>query len=224
MHVDDLIFFGETTQVEMIFKTLQQEVLLHEVGRLTHAGDELTYLGKIIMKTENGYELRSNDRLVQSYIKVCGVEKGKGVDTAVVRYTLQQEEQAVPLPIEEYTAFRMKLGKLLALSHDRADVQYAAMMIAKHAATPTTLDIWRLKRVARYLLKFPKMPLIFAETERPSQIIVWVDADWAGEQTTRRSTSGGVLQLGSSCLRSWARVQPCVSLSSAESEYYALCT
>ena len=75
MHVDDLIFFGETTQVETIFKTLQQEVLLHEVGRLSHAGDELTYLGKIIMKTENGYEVRSNDRLVQSYIKVCGVEQ-----------------------------------------------------------------------------------------------------------------------------------------------------
>ena len=155
---------------------------------------------------------------------MCGFEKGKGVDTAVVRYTLQQEEQAVPLPIEEYTAFRMKLGKLLALSRDRADVQYAAMMIARHAATPTSLDIWRLKRVARYLVKFPKMPLIFAENERPSHIVVWVDADWAGEQQTRRSTSGGVLQLGSSCLRSWARVQPCVSLSSAESEYYALCT
>ena len=44
MQVDDLIFFGELTQVETIFKTLQQEVLLHEVGRLTHAGDELTYL------------------------------------------------------------------------------------------------------------------------------------------------------------------------------------
>ena len=216
-HMDDLIFFGELTQVKMIFKTLQREMLLHE-------GDELTYLGKIIRKTESGYELRLNDRLAQSYIKVCGVEKGKGVDTAVVRYTLQQEEQAVPLPIEEYTAFRMKLGKLLALSHDRADVQYAAMMLARHAATPTSLDIWRLKRVARYLVKFPKMPLIFAEAERPSHIVVWVDADWAGEQQTRRSTSGGVLQLGSSCLRSWARVQPCVSLSPAESEYYTLCT
>ena len=49
MHVDDLIFFGETTQVETIFKNLQQEVLLHEVGCLSHAGDELNYLGKIIM-------------------------------------------------------------------------------------------------------------------------------------------------------------------------------
>ncbi len=98
--------------MKTIFKTLQQEVLLHKAGRLTHAGDELTYLGKII-----GERLR-------------GVEKGRGVDMAVVHYTLEQEEQAVTLPIEE---FKMKLDKLLTLSHGRADVQHTAMMIARHA-------------------------------------------------------------------------------------------
>ena len=38
------------------------------------------------------------------------------------------------------------------------------------------------------------MLIIFTEIERPTQISV--DADWAGEQQTRRSISGGVLQLG----------------------------
>ena len=85
MHVDDLIFSGPLPKVEMIFKTLQQEVLIHEVGRLVQPGDELTYLGKIITRTTHGFELRSNDKLVESYIRVCGVEASKGVDTAVVR-------------------------------------------------------------------------------------------------------------------------------------------
>ncbi len=58
----------------------------------THAGDELTYLGQII-----GERLRRVE--------------DKGVDKAAVCYTLEREEQAVPSPIKEYTAFSMKLGR-----------------------------------------------------------------------------------------------------------------
>ncbi len=123
-----------------IFKTLQHEVLLDEIGgRLAHTGDELTYLGKIIMRTKNGYELRPN---------------GKGVDTAVVCYKLEQE--AVPLPSERCTTFRMKLDRWLALSHDRADVP-CTMMIAKYAATNSC--------ATRYLVKFLKILLSLQEAE-----------------------------------------------------------
>ncbi len=45
---------------------------------------------------------------------MCGAENSEGVDTPVVRYTQTQEEQADKITLNEYTPFRMKLGKLLA--------------------------------------------------------------------------------------------------------------
>ena len=48
------------------------------------------------------------------------------------------------------------------------------------------------------------------------------DSDWAGDRVTRKSTSGGVLMMGSHLLKSWATTQPVIALSSGEAELYAL--
>ena len=50
----------------------------------------------------------------------------------------------------------------------------------------------------------------------------FVDADWAGELASRKSTSGGAVQLGDHLLRSWSSTQSTIALSSGESEYYAI--
>ena len=110
MHVDDLMFLGPVKAVETIFAELQKEVLIREVGRLTYPDGEVTYLGKIITRTRNGFELRAGDKLIDSFIRVCGAEGSKGVDTPAVRYTQIQEEQAEQLEPQEYTPIRTKLG------------------------------------------------------------------------------------------------------------------
>jgi len=58
----------------------------------------------------------------------------------------------------------------------------------------------------------------------PESISVTVNADWGSDASSRRSTSGGMLQIGSALLLSWSRTQHSVSLSSCESEYYAIVT
>eukprot|EP00969_Alexandrium_andersonii_P053230 2339561-Alexandrium_andersonii.AAC.1 len=50
-----------------------------------------------------------------------------------------------------------------------------------------------------------------------------VDSDWAGELSTRKSTSGGAAFWNGMLMSFWSRSQPVISLSSAEAEYYALC-
>lgn len=42
---------------------------------------------------------------------------------------------------------------------------------------------------------------------------VFVDRDWAGELSTRKSASGGMLQLGDHMLKSWSSTQTVISLS-----------
>ena len=53
-------------------------------------------------------------------------------------------------------------------------------------------------------------------------IDVLADTDWAGDATTRRSTSGGMIAVGDVAIKHWSRTQKGRSLSSTEAEYYAV--
>ena len=49
-----------------------------------------------------------------------------------------------------------------------------------------------------------------------------LDSEWAGDRDTRKSTSGGIVRLGSHCIKTWSSTQSSPALSSCEAEYYAL--
>lgn len=49
-----------------------------------------------------------------------------------------------------------------------------------------------------------------------------VDADWAGDQVTRRSTTGFIFRLAGGPISWKSRLQPTVALSSTEAEYRAI--
>ena len=50
----------------------------------------------------------------------------------------------------------------------------------------------------------------------------YVDSDWAGCSSTRKSTSGGLLYLLGTPIMAWSRTQSTVALSSGEAELYAM--
>lgn len=79
----------------------------------------------------------------------------------------------------------------------------------------------RLKRAARYLAQHPELSWC-VDGDGDVLIVVWVDSDWGGDQKSIRSTSGGVLCYGGCVVKTWARLQGSVSLSSSEAEYYSM--
>ena len=76
-----------------------------------------------------------------------------------------------------------------------------------------------LKRAVWYL--FPRAVLVFEEQELPKELNGWVDADFAGDLVSRRSSSGLVLLFGRHCLKTSSSVQEPIGLSSGEPEFYA---
>ena len=50
----------------------------------------------------------------------------------------------------------------------------------------------RLKRLARYLLKFPSEVWVYKYQQAPKELIVYTDFDWAQDPKTRKSMSGYV--------------------------------
>ncbi len=53
-------------------------------------------------------------------------------------------------------------------------------------------------------------------------IDVSVDSDWAGDDISRKSTSGAAIKLGGFTVKTYSRSQKSIALSSAEAELYAI--
>ena len=89
-------------------------------------------------------------------------------------------------------------------------------------SVPTVGHKRKLKRVARYLSGRRRVVWKYAWQGRPEAIEVYTDSDWAGCAKTRKSTSGGVIKVGSHVVKTWSRTQKAVALSSGEAEVIPL--
>ena len=54
------------------------------------------------------------------------------------------------------------------------------------------------------------------------QIVAYSDANWGACRTTRKSTTGGVLRVGSHTIKTFSKTQANIATSSAESEVTAM--
>ena len=108
------------------------------------------------------------------------------------------------------------------LAQDRVDLQYACKEASRRMAKPQVSDWAILKRIGRYLIGCPRYVQSMPWQAAPTRLDKFTDSDWAGCKATCRSTSGGVVQLGQHCIKSWSSTQATVALSSAEAELYAL--
>lgn len=85
---------------------------------------------------------------------------------------------------------------------------------------PTKL-FWKAgKHVLRYLRGTSGCGLWYRQ-EDEVKLCGFMDADWVGSPTDRKSTSGGVFSIGSTTVSWYSRKQRSVALSSAEAEYMA---
>ena len=116
------------------------------------------------------------------------------------------------------------MAKLNYLAHDRLDLKYATSCLASAVSSTSLGDMQAAKRVGRYLRKAPVAWQGFpCHDPRLGELLCYMDADWASDETSRRSTRG-VVTPGGGVLNCWARKQKSVALSSWESELFAAIT
>ena len=153
------------------------------------------------------------------------MESGKPVATPCctdAKYDDTKRFESGALVGTEATAYREVAARLKFLAMDRTDLQYAAKEVAKHMSNPCNLDWVKIKRVGRYLVGAPRYVQQYLWQEFGGHVDAFSDSDRPGDRVTRKSTSGGVLMMGSHLLKPWATTQPVIALSSGEAELYAL--
>ena len=99
-------------------------------------------------------------------------------------------------------------ARLNYLSQDRSDIQFATKCICSGMSRPSAEGLAKIKHAARYLVGASRLVWTFKfEDKNTDMIECYVDSDWAGNKTTRKSTSGGLMALGGTCVKSWSRSQ-----------------
>lgn len=84
------------------------------------------------------------------------------------------------------------------------------------------MDLNECYRIVKYLIKTKDHSLVFIGNENQHVLKVFTDANWAEDQSNRKSTSGSLCQMFGSTISWSCRKQNVVAISTTESEYYAL--
>ena len=78
---------------------------------------------------------------------------------------------------------------MLYLSHTRPDIAYVVGVVSQRSHDPKQRHLNEVYRILRYLMGPPGRGLLFKRTGRRN-VEMFTDADWAGDEEDRKSTSG----------------------------------
>ncbi|GJS85643.1 hypothetical protein Tco_0752184 [Tanacetum coccineum] len=99
------------------------------------------------------------------------------------------------------TLYRDMIGSLMYLTSSRPDLIYAVCLCARYQAKPTKKNLQAMKWIFRYLKGTINMGLWYSK-DNDMSLTAYADADHAGCQDTRRSTSRSAQFLGDKLMRS----------------------
>ena len=146
-------------------------------------------------------------------IQALGLDtNSNGVVTPTTKIELKEKD--VVLNSIMATMYRAITARGLYLSQDRSDIQYAIKEASRSMSSPKRSDWEKLKRIGRYLLDKKRYVIHYPYQEEVQKLETWVDSDHAGCQTTRKSTSAGVVTFGACTIKTWSSTQGVVALSS----------
>ena len=106
----------------------------------------------------------------------------------------------------EATEYRVDAARGNFLGVDRPDIQFAAKEISRKMSDPRRGDREKITRLAKYLNSpmTKRTRQMFRWSEWNDEITVWTESDLAGCRTTRKSTSGGALQVAGHTVKTWS--------------------
>ncbi|GKF15527.1 hypothetical protein Tco_0056989, partial [Tanacetum coccineum] len=117
--------------------------------------------------------------------------------------------------------YRGMIGTLLYLTASRPGLQFVICMCARYQARPTEKHLHAVKKIFWYLRGTINRGLWYLKDSLIA-LTTFADADHAGCQDTRRSTSGSMLFLGDRLVSWSSKRQKSIAISSTEAEYIAM--
>nr|GEZ19272.1 retrovirus-related Pol polyprotein from transposon TNT 1-94 [Tanacetum cinerariifolium] len=213
IYVDDIIFAAPILELFDLFANLMcSKFKMSMMGKISF------FLGLQISQSPRGIFINQSKYALES-LKKYGFESCDPVDTPMVEKSkLDKDKEGIAMDPAHY---RGMIGTLLYLTASRPDLQFAICMCAWYQARPTEKHVHAVKRIFRYLRGTVHRGLCYPK-EFSVALTAFADADHAGCQDTRRSTSESVQFLGERLISCSSKRQKSAAISSTEAKYIAL--
>ncbi|KAJ9507247.1 hypothetical protein QJQ45_006215 [Haematococcus lacustris] len=130
-------------------------------------------------------------------------------------------KEGSPLDSSSAHRYRELVGALLyASTCTRPDIAFAVGQLSRFMQAPTQQHQQVAFGLLRYLKRTAEMGLVYSRSSSP-QLQGYVDADYAGDPDSMRSTTGSVFVLNGAAVTWRSKLQTTVAASTTEAEYQA---
>jgi len=210
VYVDDILLIGKENEIKNVKKQINTNFDIKDIGEVDFV------IGIKFKKCTDGYIIHQ-----KGYIKEL-LDKYKISQYTPVRNLKPTENKKLRNKSFDQTTYRSAIGNLLYLAVCTCpDIMFSVSRASRKNNNPTLEDWSNLLRIFRYLKATENYGIRFSKEKN---LKVFADADYAGDISTRKSTSGFLFKMGSSPVSWYSKLQQVVATSTAESEYYSVST
>jgi len=208
VYVDDIIITGVENEILKIKNELKSKFKITDVGNVDFI------IGIKFEKLKDGYLLHQK-RYLDEILSKFNIDKYRPSSNMLPIINEELRKKSF-----DQTKYKKAIGSLLYLAiSTRPDILFAVSKASRRSRDPNYEDWLNVIKIFRYLKGNPNYGIKFTNDEN---FKVYVDADFGGDTATRKSTTGFVVTMGNGPTSWYSKLQQCVAVSTAESEYYAL--
>lgn len=213
IYVDDgLIFAERETDIEEIIERLKQTFEIHTL-------EVSSFLGFQISRAKSGEIALHQTTYIKNVLKRFAMDRCNPVESPLSISKVKNEDKT-----KCDQPYREAIGCLMyAAVITRVDIAHAVALASRNVENPTNQNWMDVKRIFRYLKDKEHFALVYKPGGN-SDLVVYCDADFAGDKTTARSTTGSLFLYGGAPVYWRSQRQSLVTLSSTEAEFVSLCT
>ncbi|GJY67748.1 retrovirus-related pol polyprotein from transposon TNT 1-94 [Tanacetum coccineum] len=181
IYVDDIIFAStDPRDCDRFSNEMSSKFQMSMMGQISF------FLGLQISQNPRGIFINQS-KYANEILNKFDFHKSDPVDTPMVERTKLNEDLS-GIPVDQ-TRYRSMVGCLMYLTASRPDLVFAVCMCVRYQSKPTKKHLEAAKRVFRYIQGSIHMGLWYPK-DTAMALTAYADADHAGCQDTRRSTSG----------------------------------
>ncbi|XP_073290971.1 uncharacterized protein [Primulina huaijiensis] len=193
-------------------QVLSKEFEIKDLGRLRY------FLGMEVGRTKDRIAI-SQRKYVMDLLKDTGTIGCKASETPMDSTSKLVARGNEPACNKDQ--YQRLVGKLIYLAHTRPDIGFSVSVVSRFMSNPSEVHMEAVLRILRYLRGNPGKGIMFRKCSNRS-VEVYTDADWAGDASDRRSTSGHCSYVWGNIVSWRSKKQSVVERSSAEAELRSL--
>ncbi|GKB56531.1 retrovirus-related pol polyprotein from transposon TNT 1-94 [Tanacetum coccineum] len=208
-------FSKGTVDPTLFIRRQGKDILLFKMSMM---GKISFFLGLQISQSPRGIFINQSKYALES-LKKYGMESSDPVDTPMVEKSkLDEDTQGKAV---DPTHYRGMVGTLMYLTASRPDLTFVVCMCARYQANHIEKHLHVVKRIFKYLRETVNKGLWYPK-DSSIALTAYADADHAGCQDSRRSTSGCMQLLGDRLVSWSSKRQKSAAISSTKAKYIAL--